>query len=288
MKKKWNISILVIFVLLASALLGVLTMNFVQQMMRSSATIYNYYQSYYIAKWGLEFGLAELTHRGIGFQQTLNSWNALFSWNFLCKWRCGMRSDLLWTSPLLSNDIQAQTGCQSPYILSWHSSLLVPLFEDVTTWSYATLFSSNIQYKNLYSAVDNLQVHAALDGDVVFGMLILSWEDLFSEGIFFRTWNLQNDLQSFISSFESRLQSLNIPGLTALTNDDISPYRFYFMISNPIENTAVSFCLSSQEPLPPQQYYLKSRGKYDDQVLGLDALYKQPIPDFLLNAYTDY
>jgi hypothetical protein len=60
------------------------------------------------------------------------------------------------------------------------------------------------------------------------------------------------------------------------------------MISNPTENTVVSFCLSSQEPLPPQQYYLKSRGKYDDQELGLEALYKQPIPDFLLNAYTDY
>jgi hypothetical protein len=90
---------------------------------------------------------------------------------------------------------------------------------------------------------------------VIFGMLILSGEDLYSDGIFFRTGNLQDDLHSFFSNFQSYL-SLGIPNIS---NDHIDPYRFYFMISNPAENDVVSFCLSSQEPLPTQQYYLKSR-----------------------------
>ena len=89
MHKKGNISILVIFVLLASSLLGVLAINFVQSMMKQSATVYNYYQSYYLAKAGVELGLAELGHRGVGFEQIFS--DPLFmSGNFLCAGRCSM------------------------------------------------------------------------------------------------------------------------------------------------------------------------------------------------------
>lgn len=49
-KKSGNISILVIFVLLASSLLGILSMNYVQQMMKQSSAVQSYYKSYYLAK----------------------------------------------------------------------------------------------------------------------------------------------------------------------------------------------------------------------------------------------
>jgi hypothetical protein len=85
--KKGNISILVIFVLLASSLLGVLAMNFVQSMQKQSATVYNSYQSYYLAKAGIELGLSELGHRGIGFEQIFSD-EVFLSGNFLCAGRC--------------------------------------------------------------------------------------------------------------------------------------------------------------------------------------------------------
>ena len=50
MKKSGNISILVIFVLLASSLLGILSMNFVQQMMQQSTIVNSYYKTYYLSK----------------------------------------------------------------------------------------------------------------------------------------------------------------------------------------------------------------------------------------------
>jgi hypothetical protein len=49
-RKSGNVSILVIFVLLASSLLGILSMNFVKQMMEQSAVVTAYYKSYYLAK----------------------------------------------------------------------------------------------------------------------------------------------------------------------------------------------------------------------------------------------
>lgn len=283
LRKKWNISILVIFVLLASALLGVLAMNFVQQMMKQSATVFNNYQSYYLAKWGVELGLAELSHRGIGFDHVLDSWNTLVSWNFLCAWRCDLWFILSWTSNILSQKFWEASGCQSPFVLMKGQSLLVPLFKGNAPATFADDFSSTISYTNLYGALDHVEIQSTVDQEVTFGMLVLSGEDLYSDGIFFRTGSLQNYLPSFISAFESHL-SLGIPNIS---NEDIAPYRFYFMLSNPWD-TEASFCLTTEEPLPTQQYYLKSWGKYDDQVLGLEAVYKQPIPDFLLNGYTTY
>ena len=72
-KKSGNISILVIFILLASSLLGILSMNFVQQMMKQSAVIHSYYKAYYLSKAGIELGLTQIKHRGIGFNYTITT-----------------------------------------------------------------------------------------------------------------------------------------------------------------------------------------------------------------------
>ncbi|MEI7562882.1 MAG: hypothetical protein WCJ39_04170 [bacterium] len=61
------------FVLLASSLLGVLTVTFVQHMIKQTDALYTYYQSYYLAKAGLEFSLAELPFRGIGFEYSVQT-----------------------------------------------------------------------------------------------------------------------------------------------------------------------------------------------------------------------
>jgi len=72
-KKSGNISILVIFVLLASSLLGILSMNFVQQMMKQSAVVHNYYKAYYLSKAGLEISLAQVASRDIGFEYIISN-----------------------------------------------------------------------------------------------------------------------------------------------------------------------------------------------------------------------
>lgn len=48
-KRQGNISILVLFVLIAASLMGVLTMNFVNQMIYDANTVLSYYKSYYIS-----------------------------------------------------------------------------------------------------------------------------------------------------------------------------------------------------------------------------------------------
>lgn len=63
--KKGNISIFVIFILLASSLLGLLSLLFIQKLLRYQNIAIKYYQSYYSAKAGLEIALALHKIRGV-------------------------------------------------------------------------------------------------------------------------------------------------------------------------------------------------------------------------------
>lgn len=282
--KKWNISILVIFVLLASSLLGVLAMNFVQSMMKQSATVYNYYQSYYLAKAGIELSLPELSHRGIWFEQSMSGLDIL-SGNFLCKEKCDMSFTLLGMSTVLGQQSVWISGCQSPFVLTEGSSLVVPLFRDRFSWSISAWFTSPIVYTNLYGALQHANLQSTSSAEVIFGMVVLSWEDLASDGIFFQTGDFPQWLSPFLDAFEQRFPTLL--HISNLSNADISPYRFFFILSNP-EDPPISFCLISQQALPMQQYLIKSQWRYNQQTLGLESVYRQAIPNFLLNGYLGF
>jgi hypothetical protein len=133
-KKSGNISILVIFVLLASSLLGILSMNFVQQMMKQSATVHNYYKAYYLAKAGLELSLAQVTSRGVGFEYTISNEDAIVSGNFFSGFDQSIYSlstQISGMSMMLSKNFWQSTGCDTPYILAPGDTTIVPLFRDI-------------------------------------------------------------------------------------------------------------------------------------------------------------
>ncbi len=281
MKPKWNISILVIFILLASSLLGVLAMNFVQSMIKQSATVYNYYQSYYLAKAGTELALSEIWYRGIWFEQTFFSSGFVVE-NFRCGWRCSFAYSLSWMTNVLSQQFWTSTWCQTPFVLSKWESFILPLFFDAFVGPLSEAFVSPISYANLYEHLLNSTLVTSDLYEVTFGMLVLSGWDLASNWFFFQTGSLKTWLPWFLSAFDGYFRSAL--WISNLTNTYITPYTLYFLISN-ARDQEISFCLQSTQPLPTQQYYIKSQWTYDHQTLWLEALYKQPIPDFLLNGY---
>ena len=59
-------------------------MTFVQSMMQQTLVLSSYYQSYYLAKAGLEFSLAQVPLRGVGFGYSVGSGSDLVKSNFLC------------------------------------------------------------------------------------------------------------------------------------------------------------------------------------------------------------
>ncbi len=306
MEKKWNISILVIFVLLASSLLGVLSMNFVQQMMRQSAVVHSYYSSYYLAKAGVELGLAQIVNRGVGFERVVGSGDAVMSGNFLCGDRCALSVSISGTSTMLSKAFRQGSGCTSPYVLSGGDSVIIPLFRDVTPWTVADMFASWVVYENLAQIFKNdwISFDTEFGGDVNFGILILSGDDLSENGIFFQKWNLKSWLTAFREAFEQYLWTID-SGLYPLdaqlkNNYDKSRlvdngYKMYLLISN-TSSAEEQFCASVVQPqqaptvyvLPTDSFFVSSQASYGNQYVALDASYAQPIPGFLFSTYSSF
>ena len=147
MKKKWNISILVIFVLLASSLLGILSMNFVQQMMKQSAVVNSYYKAYYLSKAWIELWLTAIRHRGIWFDYTMNTGDKIVIDNFFSGFAYSLSANISGTASSLSKKFRQSSGCEYPYVLTGGDSLIVPLFRE-----YVFVMSSwNVWYVNCLS-----------------------------------------------------------------------------------------------------------------------------------------
>lgn len=299
MHKRWNISILVIFVLLASSLLGILSMNFVQQMMKQSAVVNSYYKTYYLSKAWIELWLTQIKHRGIGFDFTVNTWDAIVRENFFSGFNYSLSTTISGTASLLSKKFWQGSGCEFPYVLSGGESLIVPLFRDNYTWPVAGSFASWINYQNLADLFknDKIQIDAQSPDSVTFGLLILSGEDLYENGVFFRSWSLTTlSLTEFKTAFETYMGGVD----QNFANSYWSPrlidngFKMYLMISNTAQ-IQQSFCLQTVASqlevipnLPTDTFFLQSQASFGNQQVALDASYAQPIPSFLFNTYSSY
>jgi len=61
------------------------------------------------------------------------------------------------------------------------------------------------------------------------------------------------------------------------------PFKNYLILADTNKET-ISFCINSPIPLPTDNFYITSNGMYHGQTIGLELIYKQPIPSFLMNS----
>jgi len=307
-KKSGNISILVIFVLLASSLLGILSMNFVQQMMKQSAVVHNYYKAYYLAKAGLEISLTQVANRGVGFEYTIQSGDAIVRENFFSGFDQSVYSlstQISGMSMMLSKNFWQSTGCEHPYVLASNDTIIVPLFRDSGWKSVYDILTTWITYQNLahifkHDAIE--VVFSEFSDEATFGILILSGDDLSPNGIFFQKGDLiTNWLNTFRQKFETYLSTIDsflYPKESQLASNYWlsslidNNFRMYLLISNSSKNQQ-EFCLSIEQSwttptislLPTESFFLQSHASYAGQQVVLDAVYAQPIPWFLFGTY---
>ena len=126
-------------------------------------------------------------------------------------------------------------------MLSDGQSLIVPLFKDNFVGSLSDGFTTVMSYDNLYGALLAAEIQTSDLSQVTFGMVVLSGNELAGNGIFFQTGNIKEGLTNFLTSFDSYFR--NLSALPDISNQDISPYRFFFMISNSSQEP-ISFCLA--------------------------------------------
>ena len=288
MKKRWNISMLVMFVLLACSLLGLLSVYFLRNMATQYDQIMSYYKTYYLAQAGIETALVQLHHRGLWYSETIDATHPLIIQN-INQPKSSFSFTIRGESNFLSKSLLDSGSCLSPFILHSGQSLILPLFVDGFTWSIIKSLYAWLVNQNLWTMLPLLQPVSdwLVPWTVNMWILLADSTGLYENGMYFSSgtdWN-QNFFSSFSQSADrvlSKLEDIRLQNNNWQTDKNFSPY---LIIANKDFRT-VKFCLQlpNGKMLPTQQYLIQSFGMFGTSKLWLEATYKQPIPSFLIDS----
>lgn len=292
--KKGNISIFVIFVLLASSLLWLLTLIFVQKLLRYQSVAIGYYQSYYTAKAWIETALALDKVRGVWFNYTIPQ--TLITDNLDCGQACTLQTTITARASFVQEQYWLADSCTSGVVLQSAQIKTIPLFYDDGTWDLAMLFSSPTTYTSLITRRDDIDIWSNTFGSidrVAIGVLTLSWNALVDDGSFlqeYTTMPLSSVLNLFWSDYDAYVQLTLWAGI-----DLYAPwYQSYLIIANTSENNPLQLCVSmnpslynSDDALGQEIVFINSIGSFGGYRVGLQAVLDNSIPQYLLQTYSE-
>ena len=155
-KLKGNVSLLVIFILLASSVISLLSINQIQRLLTYGNMTSNYFRAFYIAKAGTELWLTEVYNRGDGFNQILSG-DFITTWNFLPEYAWfepHFNMTITWSFKLLTNDIRETDDCDGNEIeLAPNAWIMLSLFSDTSKW-FSEILSDNSDHFKILNESD--------------------------------------------------------------------------------------------------------------------------------------
>lgn len=293
--KKGNISIFVIFVLLASSMLWLLTLLFVQKLLRYQSVAIGYYQSYYTAKAWLELALSLHKVRGVWFSTIIPS--EIVAENFDCGESCVLQSDLLARSSFVQDAYRKESACTSGFILKPWQSRAVALFYDNGTGNLYDIFTTPNTYTSLIGSrrqldIQNVQFGGLID-DLIVGMFVLSWTSLVPDGSFLQQYsnvNIATVLPSFRDSYDTYAQLTLTQTSQDLLDQTLQHYVLFANAGSDDEQLCVTmdvWLYNADRMLWQDQAIMRSMWSFAGYRVWLQAVLNSAIPQYLLQTYTD-
>ena len=132
---KGNVSLLVIFILLASSVISLLSINQIQRLLTYWNTTFNYFRAFYLAKAGTELGLTEVYYREAWFEDSINSWDAIVTENLVgvySGFNPYFTMNIEWDFKVLTDDIRYTDKCDddNKIVLAPDEWIMLSLFRD--------------------------------------------------------------------------------------------------------------------------------------------------------------
>lgn len=277
-KLKGNVSLLVIFVLLASSVISLLSINQIQRLLTYGNMTFNYFRAFYLAKAGTELGLTEVYNRWDGFNHEILSGSAIITWNFLSGYEWfepHFEMTITWSFTTLTNDIR-NSDC------SWNKIRL-------TSWAWImlSLFSDSASNEQINTILSDYSWVKTLSNDRNLNFKNIEWkwwivnyftfwlfdydDDWNMNNIFVETWNANS-----LSVFLDHINNLNWT-------------RKYLTIKNPgTWDEVAEFCITMEnEPIPYSDSLITVFWHYGDMEVWLQSIVKKWVPDWTLNVLDD-
>lgn len=246
-----NITFLALFVLLASALIGVLVGLFMKNFLRYSEDITTYERTSYLAKAGTELWLAIVNSRNPGLEYTLESGSDLMN-NFSCPYEkkegelCTHQPAFSLSLSWLANSFENCSEENLTKVWPW-LSVIIPLFKDIGLNTTA----EGLQRGNI----------SALEGSFGGNFKAEDW----------KIWLLK---------FNPEENTLNLQMLNSLQDIRNSNEESYLVVANP-NLTEQKLCISNPNGIPQESVKIISIWYFKDKQLWTETIAKKALPDFL-------
>ena len=277
---KGNVSLLVIFILLASSVIALLSINQIQRLLTYGNMTFNYFRAFYLAKAWTELGLTEVYYREAWFEQTINSWNAIVTENFwiYTGFNTYFNMNISWNFKNLTNDVRYTNKCddENRIILGTGEWIMLSLFKDGTEWINDSLnLGTN---KIIQLKPEDIVRIKMTDTEREW------WASYFIFWLFGYNGNL-NDLdmgENIIVETGSNLNDFLVRNITK-----ISQQRNYLTIKNSwTENQIVKFCINrnDNESVPYSNSLITVRGNYWDMEVWLQSIVEKEVPFWAMDV----
>ena len=284
---KGNISLLVIFVLLASSVIALLSINQIQHLLTYWNMTFNYFRAFYLAKAWTELWLTEVYHREAWFEQTINSWSSIVTenlvWNYTW-FNPYFTIKISWNFLHLTDDVRYTNECDSNNqitLASWEW-IVLSLFTDITSWVVRSLTETN---ENNIQKLDNriikelkIENHRWKESVKISNPNLTFWLFDYDE-----KWNMKNIVVD-------QLKPSDLNNFLRNNIDNISENRRYLTIKNHWTwNETINFCITADmnNLIPYSDSLITVRGNYGDMEVWLQSVVKRQTPSWSLNVLWD-
>lgn len=272
---KGNISLLIIIVLLASSVIALLSINQIQRLLSYGNMAFNYFRSFYLAKAWTELWLAEIYYSEAGFKHTINSWDAIVTWNLVWNYTWFnpyFTMSITWSFNYITDDIRFSNECSGDNKITLYSWdwIILPLFKDNITWSISNILTWHSDYILNLNDSEKFEF-IGLDPGINMTLSLLSYDMEDGEQIMVDYYSEQgNNLRQF------------------LNDKSLSYDKNYLTIVN-YDHDEVSFCIgrSDHELIPYSDFLLTVHANYWDMEVWIQSVIKKEVPWLFMNVLWD-
>ena len=281
-KLKGNVSLLVIFILLASSVISLLSINQIQRLMTYGNMTFNYFRAFYIAKAWTELWLTEVYYREAWFEHSVASGNSIVTENliWIYTWfNPYFNMNISWNFQYLTDDVRYTNECSGDNKItlgSWEW-IMLSLFTD-TTDDFVNIFTwttENNIIKLENNDIEKLKIENLNRvwnwSNKYFTFWLFDYNSAWDmDNIFVETWN------DMSSSFLNNIRTMDWK-------------RRYLTIKNSWTwDEVAEFCITIENKLIPYSNFLITVfWHYGDMEVWIQSVVKKWVPDWTLNVLGD-
>jgi len=283
MKKKWNISLLVLFVLVACSLLGIIAVQYTRHIAIQTDQMNNYYKAYYLAKWWSEIWLSLMQLRKEWYSWEIKNNEKFIEQNISSGSTFSL--NIQWRSNIISMWHPNETECINPIIIGSWQSFVLPLFIDLPESDITNHFSEQKFYRNMSEHLKELKIKNNYSPwNVNIWIILSSWWQLSELWIFFTglVFQWEDFFENFVNNINESFTNIMDANIMDRQNWDL---QNYIIIANK-ENKELSFCLELPDwkEFSLAKTYISSFWYAWTKKIWLETIYQQPIPSYLIDS----